>query len=132
MIQQSWKNIQTDKLQKPTLICQWENAHFRQRLALRRGVLVTDKSLFSACRADGRRRVWRGVDERFADANVVDLAARGGGGVMVWTGVCYGQQTQAHLIGGILNAQRYSDEILRPIGVPFIHQHHLTSQGVLV
>lgn len=95
VIQRSWQHVQTDKLQKPALICQWANAHFRQRLALWRGVLVTDKSRFSACRADGRRRVWRGVDERFADANVVDLAARGGGGVMVWAAICYGQQTQA-------------------------------------
>lgn len=76
--------------------------------------------------------VWRGVDERFADVIVVDLAARGDGGVMVQAGVCYGQRTQAHLIGGILNAHRYSDEILRPISVPFIHHHHLTYQGVLV
>lgn len=77
----------------------------------------------------GRRRVWRGVDEQFADANVVDLAGCGGRGVMVWAGVCYGQQTQAHLTGGILNEQRHSDETLRPFAVPFIH--HLTYQGVL-
>ncbi len=52
----------------------------------------------------------------------------GGGGVMVWAGVCYGQRTQVHFIDGILNAQRYRDEILRPIVVPFIHDHHLMLQ----
>ncbi len=31
---------------------------------------------------------------------------------------------QVHFIDGILNAQRYRDEILRPIVVPFIHDHH--------
>ncbi len=41
--------------------------------------------------------------------------------VMVWAGVCYGQRTQEYFIDGILNAQRYRDEILRPIVVPFIH-----------
>ncbi len=51
--------------------------------------------------------------------------APGGGGVMVWAGVCYGQRTQVNFIDGILNAQRYRDEILRPIVVPFIHNHHL-------
>ncbi|KAL0178562.1 hypothetical protein M9458_027456, partial [Cirrhinus mrigala] len=48
-------------------------------------------------------------------------------GFKVWAGVCYGQRTQAHFIDGILNAQRYCDEILRPI-VPFIHDHHLMLQ----
>ncbi len=47
---------------------------------------------------------------------------------MVWAGVCYGQRTQVHFIDGILNAQRYRDEILRPIVVPFIHDHHLMLQ----
>ncbi len=43
-------------------------------------------------------------------------------------GVCYGQRTQVHFIDGILNAQRYRNEILRPIVVPFIHNHHLMLQ----
>ncbi len=46
----------------------------------------------------------------------------------VWAGVCYVQQTQVHFIDGILNAQRYRNEILRPIVVPFIHDHHLMLQ----
>ncbi len=33
-----------------------------------------------------------------------------------------------HCIDGILNAERYRDEILRPIVVPFIHDHHLMFQ----
>ncbi len=44
----------------------------------------------------GRQRVWRRVCEQFADVNVVDRVAHGGGGVMVWVGVCYGQRTQVH------------------------------------
>ncbi len=47
---------------------------------------------------------------------------------MVWAGICYGQRTQVHFIDGILNAQRYRDEILRPIVVLFIHEHHLMLQ----
>ncbi len=84
---------------------EWTNAHIRWRLALWRGVLFTDESRFSLYRADGRQRVWHRVGERFADVNIVDRVANGGSGVMVWAGVCYGQQTQVHFIDGILNAQ---------------------------
>ncbi len=91
---------------------EWANAHIRWRLALWRGVFFTDESRFSLYRADGRQRVWRHVGERFADVNVVDRVAHGGSGVMVWAGVCYGQQTQVHFIDGILNAQRYRDPLL--------------------
>ncbi len=107
---------------------EWANAHIRWRLTPWRGVLFTDESRFSLYRADGRQREWRRVGERFANVNVVDRVAHGGGGVMVWAGVCYGQRTQVHFIDGILNAQRYRDEILRPIVVPFIHDHHLMLQ----
>ncbi len=48
--------------------------------------------------------------------------------VGLWYGQAYGQRTQLHFIDGILNAQRYRDEILRPIVVPFIHDHHLMLQ----
>ncbi len=68
------------------------------------------------------------VYQRFADVNVVDRVAHGGGGFMVWAGVCYGQWTRVHFIDGILNAQRYRDEILSPIVVPLIHDHHLMLQ----
>ncbi len=82
---------------------------------------------FSLYRADGRQRSWHRVGNGLLmSVNVVDRVAHGGGGVMVWAGVCYGQRTQVNFIDGILNAQRYRDKIRRPIVVPFIHDHHLT------
>ncbi len=116
-----------------TAICrrnqlEWANAHIGWRLALWRGVHFTDESRFSLYRADGRQRVWHRAGERFADVNAVDRVAHGGGGVMVWTDVCYRQRTQVHFIDGILNAQRYRDEILWPIVLPFIHNYHLMLQ----
>ncbi len=80
---------------------------------------MTDEPRFSLYRADGRQHVWRHVGERFTDANVVDRVAHGGGGVMVWAGICYGQRTPVHFFEVILNAQIYCDEILKPIVVPF-------------
>ncbi len=103
---------------------EWANAHIRWCLALSRGVLFTDESRFLLYSADGRQRVWHRVVKRFADVNVVDRVAHCGGGVMVWAGICYRQRTQLHIIDGILNAQRYRDKNLRPIVVPFIHDHH--------
>jgi hypothetical protein len=37
-------------------------------------------------------------------------------------------RTQLHFIDVNMKAQRYSDEILRTIVVPFIHHHHLMFQ----
>jgi hypothetical protein len=76
----------------------------------------------------GRWQTWLGVDERFADVNVVVRVPHGGGEVVVWGGIIYGQRTQLYFINGNLNAQRYRDEILKLIVVPFILLHHLMFQ----
>ncbi len=87
------------------------NAHIWWCLALWRGVLFMDESRFSLYRADGRQCAWRRMGEQFADVNVVDRVAHVGGGIILWAGVCYGQQTQVHFIDGILNDQFYAKEI---------------------
>ncbi len=46
---------------------------------------------------------------------------------MVAVGLWYGQPYVLD-IDGILNAQRYRDEFLGPVVVPFIHNHHLMLQ----
>ena len=65
------------------------------------------------------------VGEHVADVNVVKRVHNSGGGVMVWTGINYALRTQLHFIDGNLNAQRYHDEILRPIVMSIICRHHL-------
>jgi hypothetical protein len=68
------------------------------------------------------------VGKRFADVKVVNRLPHGSGGVMVLAGIRHGQQTQVHFIIGNLNAERYCDEILGPIVMPFIYRHHLMFQ----
>ena len=79
-----------------------------------------------------RPRVWRRVDERFADVNVVNIVTHDGGGVMLWAGINYGQQTQLDFIDGNLNAQKYSDEILRPILMPIFVKVSVTNRFIYV
>jgi hypothetical protein len=55
------------------------------------------------------------VGEWFADVIVVNRVPHGFGGIMVWAGISYGQRIQLHFIDGNMNAQRCSDEILRPM-----------------
>ncbi len=104
---------------------EWANAHISRRLELWRGVLFTDESGFHC--------TGQMADSMFGIVWVSGLLMstlwiKWPMVVMVWAGVCYGQRTQVHFIDGILNAQRYHDEILRSIVVPFIHDHHLMLQ----
>jgi hypothetical protein len=86
-------------------------------------LLFTDKSRFQLYRADGRQCVWRRVGERFADVNVMNPMVVGG----LWYGqASYGQRKQLHFIDSNLNAQRYRDEILRPIVTHLPPSPHLS------
>ncbi len=101
---------------KPTWV---GNAHIQWRLELWRGVLFMEESRFSLYRADGRQRYGVVWVSGFAHVNAVNEWPMVAVGLWYGQGVCYGQWTQVHFIDGILNAQRYRDEILRPIIVPF-------------
>lgn len=65
---------------------------------------------------------------RFLMSVFVDQVVHCSGGVMLGAGVCYGRRAQVHFIDGISDAQSYRDEILRPILVPHIQEHHLILQ----
>ena len=74
-----------------------------------------EKCALQLYQADGMVSGYGLVCELFADVTVVNRVPHGGGGVVVWAGISYGQRTQLHFIDGNLNAQRYSDEILRSL-----------------
>jgi transposase len=47
---------------------------------------------------------------------------------MVWGGISHGLKSPLIVIAGNLTGVRYRDEILRPVAVPFVQQHHLIFQ----
>ena len=85
-------------------------------------VMFTDESRFNMFRNDGRVRVYRRRGERLAPNCIQDVHPFGGGGVMVWGGICGQRTTRLIIIRGNLTGQRYRDEVLRPVVVPFLRQ----------
>ena len=100
-------------------------AHGPRQFPMRqwRRVFFTDESRFTLFRPDGRRR-----GERFADGCVLERDRFGGGSVMVCGGISHGLKSPLIVITGNLTDVRYRDEILRPVAVPFVQQHHLIFQ----
>jgi hypothetical protein len=91
-------------------------------------IFFTDESLFTLFRPNGRPRVYRRRGERFTDACVLERDRFGGGSVMVWGGISHGLKSLLIVIAGNLTGVRYRGEILRPVAVPFVQQHHLIFQ----
>ena len=83
-------------------------------------VLFSDERRFSLHVNDGRMRVYRRQGERFSDATVSEYDRFGWSSVMVWAGMTMSQRTWLYIVDGNLNAQRFVDEILRPVVVPFL------------
>ena len=107
---------------------QWARAHINWTRQRWRTILFTDESRFSLSRADGRVRLYRRRNERYADCCVLQRDRFGGGGsIMVWGGIAYGYRTPLVVIEGNLNAQKYRDNILRPHVVPLIQNHGVIS-----
>ena len=69
-----------------------------------------------------RPRVWSFVGEQFTDGNGVTRVPHCGSEVMVLVGISYEQRILLHFIYGNLNAQKYRDEILRPIVRPIFFE----------
>lgn len=98
----------------------WAREHVRWTQRQWRRVLFTDESRFSLDHNDGRCRVWRRPGERFADPCIAEHDHYGGGSIMVWGGITYGNRTRLYLVpGGAMTGVRYRDEVLEPIVVPF-------------
>ena len=83
-------------------------------------VCFSDKSRFNLRLNDDRIFVYRHSGERYTDATIREHDRFYGGSVIVWEGITFNRRTQLYVINGNLNPQRYIDEILRPIVMPFL------------
>ena len=100
---------------------QWCRAHVRWQAGQWNQVLFSDESRFTLERSDGRARVYRRSGERYTDACVKQTDRFRGGSVMVWAGINNNRKTNLVIINGNLNAQRYRDEILAPVVIPYMN-----------
>lgn len=98
----------------------WCREHLRWNQAMWRSVLFSDESRFCLRKVDGRIKVWRRPGERFADCCVDRVTAFGGGSVMVWGGISAVGKTPLIVIDGNMTAQRYRDEVLQPVVLPYL------------
>ena len=53
--------------------------------------------------------------ERFTDQCEYESDRFGGGGVMVWAGICHDRRTQLKIVQGTLNTVKYREDILYSI-----------------
>lgn len=105
----------------------WTRQHARWTQLQWYSVLFTDEPRFCLRRGDGRERVYRRRGERYADACVRQVDRYGGGSVMVWGGITFQNRTELVIVDGNLNSQRYCDEILAPVVVPFFNANRRIS-----
>ncbi len=98
---------------------QWAQRHIGRQQRHWRYTMFSDESRFCLNFSDGRKRVWRRVGERYHPATVQQHDRYGGGSIMVWAGITYDQRTELMIVQGNLTGQRYVDQILRPVVVPF-------------
>ena len=101
----------------------WCTLYQRWRRQQWNGVLFTDESRFCFDMVDGRKRVWRRRCERYADCCVRQAMRWGGGSVMAWGGISWRHRTPLVVLEGTLTAQRYVDNVLRPVVVPFLRNY---------
>lgn len=108
---------------------QWARLRQRWRICDWRRVLYTDESRFCISRADGRLRVYRRRRERYAQNCLLPVQPFGLGSVMVWGGICGNRKTNLVIVEGNLTAQRYINQVLRPVVLPFLRED--VNEGVL-
>ena len=91
-------------------------------------VLFTDESRFLLDKLNRRPLVWRRRGERYANCAIAEHDRYGGGSLMVWGGISVRSCTELLVLNGTLTGQRYINEVLQPVVLPFVQQHHVVLQ----
>ncbi|GFV76137.1 transposable element Tcb2 transposase [Trichonephila clavipes] len=85
-----------------------------------RNVVFLDKSLFCFFNDSQRIRVWRRRGKRSNPAVTVERPTARQRGIMVWGAIAYNSTSPLVRIQGTLNAQRYVQNVLRPVAIPYL------------
>ncbi|UYV84809.1 MPG [Cordylochernes scorpioides] len=83
-------------------------------------VVFSDESRFCLSSDSRRVRVWRRRGERSNPAAIVERATVRQRGMMVWGAIAYDSRSPLLRIQGTMTAQRYVDDVLRPVTLPYL------------
>ncbi|UYV71912.1 hypothetical protein LAZ67_9001122 [Cordylochernes scorpioides] len=83
-------------------------------------VVFSDESRFCLSSDSRRVRVWRRRGERFNLAAIVERPTVRQRGIMVWGAIAYDSRSPLLRIQGTKTAQRYVDDVLRPVTLPYL------------
>ncbi|UYV81646.1 hypothetical protein LAZ67_20001789 [Cordylochernes scorpioides] len=82
-------------------------------------VVFSDESRFCLSSDSRRVRVWRRRGERSNPAAIVKRPTVRQRGIMVWGAIAYDSRSPLLRIQGTMTAQRYVDDVLRPVTLPY-------------
>ncbi|UYV81055.1 hypothetical protein LAZ67_19002666 [Cordylochernes scorpioides] len=83
-------------------------------------VVFSDESRFCLSSDSRRVRVWRRRGERSNPAAIVERPTVRQRGIMVWGAIAYDSRSPLLRIQGTMTAQRYVDDVLRPVTLPYL------------
>ncbi|UYV66734.1 hypothetical protein LAZ67_4002715 [Cordylochernes scorpioides] len=83
-------------------------------------VVFSDESRFCLSSDSRRVRVWRRRGERSNPAAIVELPTVRQRGIMVWGAIAYDSRSPLLRLQGTMTAQRYVDDVLRPVTLPYL------------
>ncbi|UYV76012.1 hypothetical protein LAZ67_13002147, partial [Cordylochernes scorpioides] len=83
-------------------------------------VVFSDESRFCLSSDSRRVRLWRRRGERSNPAAIVERPTVRQRGIMVWGAIAYDSRSPLLRIQGTMTAQRYVDDVLRPVTLPYL------------